>query len=71
MTARYFVPPDDYIPPTNCAKCYNLIMFTLVINGFGWLHIGQTDHDVVMRSEGWWDSRLGIIRYETYVLKEE
>lgn len=61
----YYPPPNDYSPPTRCALCGMLIIFTNVVGGHMWVHLNLTDHDVVMRKEGWWDTATGKIRYGT------
>jgi hypothetical protein len=61
--AEYHRPPDDYSPPTWCEQCGEVIMYRPVIGGYIWSHVVLADHDVVMRSEGWWDVATGMVRY--------
>jgi hypothetical protein len=55
----YFKPPETYHPPTRCVKCQGTIRLAPINGGRKWLHLGTSDHDVVMRKAGWWDTRRG------------
>jgi hypothetical protein len=61
----YFKPPSNYYPPTRCTKCQGAIRLTVIRQGGkldrAWLHLGTSDHAVVMRKAGWWDTRRGVI----------
>lgn len=59
----YHRPPDEYRPPTNCEGCGKVIMYGPVIGGRKWMHVAGSDHDVVMRPEGWWDTATGLVRH--------
>lgn len=66
MTTRaYHRPPDDYEPPSTCQLCGAAIMYGRVNGGSIWMHVRATDHDAVMRPEGWWDSTIGETRFGT------
>lgn len=62
-TRPYHRPPEDYTPPTVCEQCGGTIMYAPVIGGHIWMHVVRSDHDVVMRPCGWWDTATGEIRY--------
>lgn len=59
----YFRPPDDYEGPTRCERCGGVIAYGPVIGGHVWMHVARSDHDVVMRPSGWWDTATGTVRY--------
>lgn len=66
----YHMPPDEYSPPTRCEQCLVVIYYGPVIGGSRWSHLAQgrpgyspIDHEVVMRPEGWWDTKTGRTVY--------
>lgn len=72
MTVDYHMPPGGYVPPARCEECGEMIYIAPCMGGHKWSHIASyVDHDVVMRPEGWWDSRTGETRYGHIVLRED
>lgn len=57
----YFRPPPRYKPPTKCVECKDVIFFGPVIGGHLWMHLTRptTEHRVVMRKAGYWDTLTG------------